>query len=84
MFSAQGISLFLFATGRIQKETKDSDQSERLHSESMEAIRESCATGSSRRGVLACLCGLGRCRRYPRKWMLFQEAVYDGDDGGQH
>ena len=29
-FSAQGISLFLLATGRIQRETKDSDQSERL------------------------------------------------------
>ena len=29
-FSAQGISLFLLATGRIQKGTKDSDQSERL------------------------------------------------------
>ena len=29
-FSAQGISLFLLATGRAQKETKDSDHSERL------------------------------------------------------
>ena len=30
MFSAKGISLYLLATGRIRKGTKDSDQLERL------------------------------------------------------
>ena len=51
-FSAQGIFLFLLATGRIQKGTKDSDQ-RCSHSESIGAIRELCATSSSRQGISA-------------------------------
>ena len=43
MFSAQGISLFLLATGRTQKETKDSDHSERFsfrkHGSNQSALR---------------------------------------------
>ena len=46
-FSAQGISIFLLTTGRIQKGTKDSDQSDIQRGFHSEAIREPCATRSS-------------------------------------
>ena len=46
-FSARGISLFLLATGRIQKGTKDSDQSNSQRGFHSEAIREPYATTSS-------------------------------------
>ena len=46
-FSAQGISVFLLATGRIQKGTKDSDQSDSQRGFHSEVIREPCAARSS-------------------------------------
>ena len=52
-FSAQGFFLYLLATGKFRKERRIQISQRGVHSESIEAIRGSCATSSSRQGVPA-------------------------------
>ena len=53
MFSAQGISLLFLATIRIHNGAKDKTGQRGFHLESMEAVREPCATTNSWKRVPA-------------------------------